>query len=353
MAPSITQTISEQAVAELIASMRVPRAQALVLLAMAQYDYRRPEDDLVEILRRLPRLEDKRSTADAVTQLIHAGLLVRLRSGALEEVRLADARAQPLLTAELGRVAPTAPPVVHGTTVLGTPRGGDVYGTFLSLVGNAQREILLWIASASSYRAVLPLLVQRAEAGVKVKVLLADVEAVESVRGAVSTGLARETIADWKAAFRGRPNAQVRLYPKGEDFVFSGSTCIDGKVLRIVVYDWRRQRGMDGEFVEFVNPVGLELNVFEVYRARFEHAWRRANRLSGLVNALRWLWRFDAEIVLGAFLVYAYYRSDFWTADPKNKDLVVGVVGSAGYLLVSRVGIALARIVRKRLGHED
>lgn len=75
----------------------------------------------------------------------------------------------------------------------------------LSLIGNAQREILLWIASASSYRALLPLLVQRVEADVKVGVLLADVEAVESVRGTVSTGLARTTIADWRATFRGKP----------------------------------------------------------------------------------------------------------------------------------------------------
>jgi hypothetical protein len=147
-----------------------------------------------------------------------------------------------------------------------------VYHSLLRELEEAQREILLWMLATSPQISAVPVLQDRARAGVKVRLLLGSEQAVASLRGGSSAAMARTAIEGWKANTKGFEHMDLRLSDAPEDAYLAGSMLIDDTLLRIDVYDPLHERGMDGVMLEARSPTTLDLNLVWLYRESFEAA---------------------------------------------------------------------------------
>jgi hypothetical protein len=240
----------------------------------------------MDIVSQYPGLED-RGIAEAALHELRA--LSWLTNGGSENAPLTmQAPNLPELIADRLKdasvpyaLAALRPPLDPTTArVLGPMDDGDVYSSYLDLLGSAQNEICLPMLVTSPKIASVPILQQRAKAGVRIKILVGSPQVVAELRGETMRPRAVERIKEWCHNFDGLPTADVRISYRVEDMWLASCMAIDGRIVRFDVYDPEEQRSLQGIMLEVANPHGLKLNLVRIFAELFEAAWLRARPMT-------------------------------------------------------------------------
>jgi hypothetical protein len=297
----------------------VPRSSAALGVVMTTREHARPESELADIVRQYQGLESPASAQAAIRDLRRRGWLVDRESYGLTLVQQApqlkgtlagvlhDPRVEVLLSALRALHDPSV-------RIVGQMNESTVYVTYLDLLGNAQSEICLPMLATSPRLSSVPILQERAEKGVHVRALLSSPEVVGRIRGKVMRASAVDAIAGWRANASGRPSFEVRISDDECDIELATCMLVDG-VLRLDVYDPRRQRSLQGVLFEISSIDGMEPNVIRMFKDRFDDAWRRS-RPAGVPRVL---WRLKREArwttaFVATALAFELRDNAFWLA---------------------------------------
>ncbi|MGQ0841100.1 hypothetical protein [Actinokineospora sp.] len=151
-----------------------------------------------------------------------------------------------------------------------------VYQSFIGILRAAQATIFLPMLATPPYADVIDALIDRAKAGVRIRILLAAPGLVETVRGAHMAQLADERIREWARQLDAFDNVGIRLYHRPSTMRYSSWLLVDGVKCRIDIYDPRHQRSLEGVMIETVSPPGLDLNLVSLVTDGLEQAWASA-----------------------------------------------------------------------------
>jgi hypothetical protein len=208
--------------------------------------------------------------------------------------------------------------------VLGHMGQPEVFDSYSTRLREAQGDVALPAIMTTPHLSAAEVLKERAQAGVKIRVLLATADLAGEIRGAKMMGTAKERLEGWKIHAKGRRNFQVRVSKHRADLRDASSVLIDGKILRYDVYDDAVERTTDGTMIE----VGRPTNLSRMFQERFDDAWARARPL-GLWPTIgwairRWWW---VGIAAAGVLVIITIR----TQHPTATALILG--GLVGYIV--------------------
>lgn len=258
-----------------------------LLVLMYTIGYSRAKDELIGILCEYSGLSDKEKLEEAIDKCLEDGLLTQIKKPYVTiclqdeacrrkfasslpiplQKKLDDCRNQYLA---IGRVT------VEGI-LSGAERQGRINEEFRMLLKDAQREILLPMFNTSASPEVIGILEDRARAGVKIKILLADYDKVVSKyrRGKNST------IKEWTEPLGNIENIEIRVYSKLEYANIYSSVIVDNKICRICVFDVRRERSSAGTLIECKQSEGEDLNLIRLMIDRFDTIWRSSMPYNG------------------------------------------------------------------------
>jgi hypothetical protein len=230
--------------------------------------------------------------------------------------------------------------------VLGPMTDGPVYSTYLELLRSAQDEICLPMLVTTSQLASVEILRERAIAGVRVKILVGAPSVVAVMRGETMRPRAEQRIKEWVRNLGDLPTVEIRVSHDIEDMGLGSCMAIDGRTVRIDVYDPIRQRSLQGIMIELVNPQGLDLNLVRIFLELFRAAWDRARPVTWLGRVL-WRLRATWKWWIGLlFAVLAFIPTGFqgWI------ELTAGI--AAAFLSTAIIEyVAAARTRRRRRHH--
>jgi hypothetical protein len=318
---------------------------------MATRQHARPERELLDIVLQYPGLENRVSAEAALRELRalewvinrdSESLALTTQSPELRELigkHLQDPSVPGQLAALRAKLHPNA---AH---VLGPMTDGPVYSTYLELLRSAQDEICLPMLVTTSQLASVEILRERAIAGVRVKILVGAPSVVAAMRGETMRPRAEQRIKEWVRNLGDLPTVEIRVSHDIEDMGLGSCMAIDGRTVRIDVYDPIRQRSLQGIMIELVNPQGLDLNLVRIFLELFRAAWDRARPVTWLG---RFLWRLRAawKWWIGLlFAVLAFIPTGFqgWI------ELTAGI--AAAFLSTAIIEYAAAARTRRRRRH--
>jgi hypothetical protein len=284
------------------------RGAATLAVVLATRQHARPERELLDIVLQYPGLENLAVAEGALHELRTLGWVVNretenasltsqapdLRRQIAE--RLRDGQVAEDLAALRANLDPVA------ARVVGPMNDEHVYSTYLELLHSAQTEIYLPMLVTSTRLSSVDILRERAQAGVRVKILVGAPHIVASIRGPTMRTTAEERIREWVRNFAGLPAAEVRVSHAIEDMWLASCMAIDRRTVRLDIYDPEVQRSLQGIMLEFANPSGLNLNLVRVFVELFEQAWQRARPVSASGRFL-WRWRRAWKVWIG--LIFA------------------------------------------------
>lgn len=290
-------------------------AASILSVVMATRAHARPEAELVEIVRQYPGLESPTETRKAIQELVKKQWLEQTNSydatlthqspnlreliaTALHEQRVAD---------DLLAMRASLEPYVR---VLGAMNDKTVYHTFMQLLESAQREICLPMLATTPYDETVRILRQRADAGVRVRILLATPSIVAKWRGDTMRTLAETRISQWVESFRDRKTVEIRICHIEEDIELATCVSVDGSVVRYDIYDPYNQRSLEGVMVEVVSPQGIAPNLVKLFQRLFDGAWSRASNTSRGARPLRFIKRWWKLWMTLIVLVLAFLPVD-------------------------------------------
>lgn len=173
-------------------------------------------------------------------------------------------------------------------TVLGLLSGGSKDGyinsTFHNCLKNAQSEILLPMLNTAPNDTVISILKERAQSGVKVKILLPDfnrvVKKIRNVKVDATRG--------WIEKLHKVDNIDIRIYNRIEDSSIYSSFIIDRRLCRICVFDSEKEKSSHGTLIE-ISKNGYNLNLIDMMINRFNEIWFHSNPIdeSFLIRLLK------------------------------------------------------------------
>lgn len=284
------------------------RGAATLAVVMATRQHARPEKELLDIVLQYPGLENLAVAEGALRELRSLGWVenreiedasLTAQAGDLRRQiaeRLGDSYVAEVLATLRANLDPSA------ARVVGPMNDEQVYSTYLELLRSAQTEICLPMLVTSSRLSSVEILRERAQAGVRVKILVGAPNVVASIRGPTMRATAEERIREWVRIFAGLPSAEVRVSHEIEDMWLASCMAIDRRIVRLDIYDPEVQRSLQGIMLEFANPSGLNLNLVRVFVELFDQAWLHARPVTGLGRFL-WRWRRAWKVWVG--LIFA------------------------------------------------
>lgn len=324
------------------------REAATLAIVMATRQHARPERELVDIVLQYPGLENRINAEAALRELRSLDWVVDRESESLTlTVQAPDLRERignylhdlevPGQLAELcAKLHPNA------ARVLGPMTDGPVYSTYLELLRSAQSEICLPMLVTSSQLASVEILRERAEAGVRIKILVGAPNVVAAMRGETMRPRAEQRIKEWVRKLGDLPTVEIRVSHDVEDMGLGSSMAIDGRIVRIDVYDPNRQRSLQGIMLELANPQGLDLNLVRIFLMLFSAAWNRARPVTWL-GRIAWRLRATWKLWTGLlFAVLAFIPTGFqgWI------ELTAGI--ASAFLSTTLIEYAAAARTRRR-----
>jgi hypothetical protein len=287
----------ENALVTRLARTGLSRGAATLAVVLVTRQHARPERELLDIVLQYPSLENLATAEAALRELRTLGWVInRDTESALltEQVpdlrgKIADRLSDPPVADQLAALLRSnLDPMA--ARVVGPMNDESVYSSYLELLRSAQDDICLPMLVTSTRLASVEILQERARAGVRVRILVGTPRIVASVRGETMRATAEQRIKEWTRNFSDLPSAEVRISHKLEDMWLGSSMAIDGKIVRLDVYDPERQRSLQGIMLEVADPRGLNLNVVRIFVGLFEQAWYRA-RPTNWAGRMLWRWR--------------------------------------------------------------
>ena len=287
-----------------LANTGLSRGAATLAVVMATRQHARPERELLDIVLQYPGLENLAVAEAALRELRTLEWVVNRETENLALTlqvpdlrrrigeRVGDAQVSRDLAALRANLDPAA------ARVVGPMNDEYVYSTYLELLRSAQDEICLPMLVTSTRLVSVDILRERAQAGVRVKILVGAPHIVASIRGETMRATAEERIREWVRNFSGLPSAEVRVSYSIEDMWMASCMAIDGRIVRLDVYDPNKQRSLQGIMLEIDNPRGLSLNIVRLFVELFNQAWLRARPMT-LSGRIAWRWRQIWKIWVG------------------------------------------------------
>ncbi len=311
-------TREEQEVVQALQNNGLTPSGATLAVVMLTRGHMRPARELADIVSQYPNLEGHGVADQCIRQLTATGWLINTSSNGLnltqKALDLADKMKKVINDPEpvdiLLQSLSSLPPLMPNIHILGpmstTP---EVYSSYIHLLQNAQHEICLPMLATSPKLYVVSILQDRAHQGVNVRILLASPKVAAKFRGATIKTISQEAISGWIQNAKGYPRMEVRIAHLPEDMLFATSWLADGKLLRFDIYDPSKQRSLEGVMIEVQSPYGLQLNLVDLFQARFNEAWERAEPTTILAKLKWWLgrgwqwWAFLAAIIIAGLLI--------------------------------------------------
>jgi hypothetical protein len=278
---------------------------------MATRAHARPEDELVEIIRQYPGLEDSGVARRAIRDLLKRQWLQTSNSYELElthqapdlREKIEDAIARPGTAERLQRMRSSLEPFVK---IIGPMKDEVVYSSFLELLSAAQQRICLPMLATTPYDETVKILKGRAEAGVEIQLLLGTPSLVAKWRGETMRKISSERLARWREIFEKYDNVTIRVSHHPEDMAIATCVGVDNSIARLDVYDPYSQRSLEGVMIEIASPQGMSLNVVRIFYDLFDNAWGRAHG-AGSIWWTAWLLRRWWKIEMGIVILAASF----------------------------------------------
>ena len=266
----------------------LPAAAAKVLIRLATAPVVRPKRELVDHLARYPEMANE-NVAGAVDELEARRLLTSAETGPISVLSLtSDWQRQ--LCEEYGwpdmnrrslarRIGKLKPPRSWSLKDLGpVVASSQQYPSWIEAIHSAHQEVVVWTMS-SAYPEVVQACQERASRGVSVRILLGAAAAVQELRGPEEAGRATRSLRLWLEAAKQNNSMEVRTVHHTIDLNGAGSTLIDGKIMRLTVYDYKREAGSQGSMIEVrAQDRAHAVNLISAYGGMLDVAWGRARQ---------------------------------------------------------------------------
>lgn len=309
---AISLSTQEHELAEKLVCSGMDKTSAILAIVLCTREHARPEDELLDIVRQYPGLEDADRSRRAIADLKKREWLVESISYNIRllhqhenlrkmiAVQLNDSSVE----AALSDLRSSKQLIFK---VVGSMNDRSTYESFARLLNQAQSHIRLPMLATSPKLSVVQTLKERAAAGVKVRILLAAPKIVAKLRGEPMREAAKESIAGWHSHSKSCSNFKVRVAQRFDHVIMASGMLIDDRVLRIDIYDPEKQRSLEGFMVEFENHEHLDHNLFRLLRNHFDEAWQIA-RPVGFFGAIVWFlrrqWNWSAGAVFAALAMF-------------------------------------------------
>lgn len=273
-------TAREAELADRLTAAGVENAQALVAIAMYTRGHTRPESETIDLVRQYSGLSSpgvaESALANArrqgwIVEVPAADSIVHLTSPPDFPARLAAFLGDPAFECALEAQREQNQPTVE---VLGRMHSPGVYESFGAKIGSATHEILLPMINTTPRLAQVADMQAVARTGVEVRLLLATPRLAAKIRGNAVRAEAKNRIEGWRQNANGIKNFHVKLTGRESDLWFASSACIDGRTVRLDIYDPVSQRSTQGVMVEVRSDSSSNLAL--AFQQLFEDAWRRA-----------------------------------------------------------------------------
>jgi hypothetical protein len=273
----------ERLIIERLVSSGLSQSEATLAVIMTTRGHARPKSDLIEILAQYPSLDSKLNRHRALESLLDLGWIIETADSS-SGYSLAHQHPE-LRTLIAGRLhdndVATALRSIRANTepyveVVGPMNDELVYHSFLERLRQAQEEIHLPMMATAPYPDVVEILLERAKAGIEIRILLAAPELVQHIRGGPVAVEAKKRIAEWARNFANLKNVEVRVYKNIDTIRLTSCLLIDRDLCRIDIHDPLCQRSLEGVMIESVCPPGLSLNLISILQETFDRAWEMA-----------------------------------------------------------------------------
>ncbi|KFU75984.1 hypothetical protein SAMN04489729_1893 [Amycolatopsis lurida] len=325
------------------------RSAATLAVVMATRRYDRPERDLAEIVRHYPGLESVTEARLAIQDLLHRkwltqtvihGVAVTGRVPSLANL-IATHLGDESVADSLPAVRVTLEPYI---TILGPMENSSVFHSYLSLLRSARSEICMPMLVTPPYEETVRALRDRAEAGVRIRILLAAPTLAVKWRSETMRSISTERINAWVHEFRNNPTVEIRLSRTAEDMELATCFSVDGETVRFDIYDPYRQRSLEGVMIEVAAPQGMLPNFIRMFLRLFEESWSNSVQVSRLARFL-WFLRKQWKSWLAIFFLLLAFVP---TPVPRWPEILIGIsCGITAPLLIEGIP-QMRKIVRKR-----
>lgn len=339
---SATLTEDEIDIIQRLEQSGLRRTDATVAVVMTTREHARPRVELLHILRMYQGLESPGDVDGAVDRLIGNQWLEVKTSYDLTLVKQAS-NLRLLISQKVGvasferKLKSIRQNIESCVEIVGSMTDEDSYLTFLGRLRQANTEILLPMLATSPDLQSIPILLARAAAGVRIRILLARPDLVARLRGESQRKTAEDAIRGWARQFKGIANVEIRLASRLTDTYLATCLLIDDTVLRLDVYDPHQHRSLQGTLLELRSERGTVWNVTRIVRRVFDEAWNSAipiRRLGRFRRCLKKWWQLWLAIVFAVLAVFLYQKGDSATA--QQYQVLSSILGSAsGSFLVN------------------
>ncbi|KFZ78782.1 hypothetical protein ED92_30570 [Amycolatopsis sp. MJM2582] len=339
---------SELRIAQDLQQVGMTRPAAMLAVVMATRGYDRPERDLAEIVRHYPGLESVAEARLAIQDLLHRKWLTQTVIHGVAVTGRVSHLAQ-LIATHLGdqsvadrllAIRVTLEPYIK---VLGPMENSSIFHSYLDLLRSARSEICLPMLVTPPYEETVRALRERAEAGVRIRILLAAPTLAVKWRSETMRSISRERITAWVREFRNHPTVEIRLSRTAEDMELATCFSVDGEIVRFDIYDPYRQRSLEGVMIEVAAPQGMLPNFVRIFLRLFEEAWSNSAHVSlpaRLLWSLRKQWKAWLAVT---FLLCAFIPAPI----PHWSEILIGIsCGIVAPLLVEGIP-RMKKLVRK------
>lgn len=278
-----------------------------LLVLMATCDFARSADDLAGIICEYPGIDNLEKLKMSIHKCIEEGYLKEKNEfnciicymdeeGYDRFVSALDKDIQDVVVLSRKLYKNTECVVNYGL-LSGGGNGGKVNSTFIQRIKEAREEVLLPMLNTDAHKSTVDAILDRAEHGVKVKILLADYDkVVKKLRNKKES-----SIPQWVAACENQSNIEIRIYEEVEDAILSSSVIIDRCIVRMCVIDPLTQKTSNGTLIECYKP-GYDLNITKLVCDKFDDIWERARPInqSKYVKVISdpFMWTFSGIVLM-------------------------------------------------------
>lgn len=301
-------TSEEVHLARTLISAGLKDADAYAAIAMYTRAHSRPEEEIIDIMSLYAGLSGHNTAQKALAELRRKNWIIESSPHQSSKVHLvahsdfpkivAEFLNDPKFEYEVQRARRGNAPKIE---IIGQMNDPIVYQTFGPKINEATNEILLPMINTTPNLAQVQELQNAARNGVKVKILLATPKLVGLIRGNAAKSIAKQKIDGWIKHAKGIDNFQVKITGRASDLWLASSALIDGRTVRLDIYDPISQRSTQGIMLEIISD--SESNIALVFKKLFNESWNGAHEPGCYGKILQLLQSSAIPILLGIIIL--------------------------------------------------